>query len=47
MTELLKAKAITVKNGTLVDGTIIASTSQGDDDARWVKHKGKPTVHGF
>ena len=47
VTELLKAKAITVKNGTLVDGTIIASTSQGDDDARWVKHKGKPTVHGF
>jgi transposase, IS5 family len=26
---------------------IIASASEGDDDARWVKHKGKPAVHGF
>lgn len=47
VTEQLKAKAITVKTGTLVDATIIASASQGDDDARWVKHKGKPAVHGF
>ena len=32
---------------TLVDATIIASASKGDADARWVKHKGKPAVHGF
>jgi IS5 family transposase len=43
----LKARAIRVKTGTLVDATIIASASEGDDDARWVKHKGKPAVHGF
>lgn len=37
VTAQLKAKAITVKTGTLVDATIIASTSESDDDARWVK----------
>ena len=43
----LKAKAVRVKTGTIVDATIIPSASEGDDDARWVKHKGKPAVHGF
>ena len=47
VTAQLKARAIKVKTGTLVDATIIASASEGDDDARWVKHKGKPAVHGF
>ena len=47
VTAQLKAKAITVKTGTLVDATIIASASEEDSDARWVKHKGKPAVHGF
>jgi len=47
VTTQLKSKAVTVKTGTLVDATIIASASEGDDDARWVKHKGKPAVHGF
>lgn len=47
VTAQLKAKAVTVKTGTLVDATIIASASEGDDDARWVKHKGKRAVHGF
>ncbi len=47
VTAQLKAKAITVKTGTLVDATIIASASEEDGDARWVKHKGKPAVHGF
>ena len=47
VTAQLKAKAITVKTGTLVDATIITSASQGDGDARWVKHKGKHAVHGF
>jgi len=46
-TSQLKSKAVTVKTGTLVDATIIASASEDDDDARWVKHKGKPAVHGF
>ena len=47
VTAQLKAKAITVKTGTLVDATIIASASEDDADARWVKHKGKPAVHGY
>jgi len=47
ITAQLKAKAITVKTGTLVDATIIASASEDDGDVRWVKHKGKAAVHGF
>ena len=47
ITSQLKAKAIKVKTGTLVDATIIASASEKDCDAHWVKHKGKPAVHGF
>jgi IS5 family transposase len=47
VTAQLKAKAITVKTGTLVDATIIASASEDDADGRWVKHKGKTAVHGF
>ena len=47
MTLQLKAKAVRVKTGTIIDATLIASASEGDDDARWVKHKGKPAVHGF
>jgi IS5 family transposase len=47
VTTQLKSKAVTVKAGTLVDATIIASASEGDDEGRWVKHKGKRAVHGF
>ena len=47
ITSQFKAKAIRVKTGTLVDASIIASASEDDGDARWVKHKGKPAVHGF
>lgn len=47
VTSQLKAKAIKVKTGTIVDATIIASASKGDEEGRWVKHKGKKAVHGF
>ena len=47
ITAQLRAKAIRVKTGTLVDATIIASASEDDGEAHWVKHKGKPAVHGF
>jgi transposase, IS5 family len=47
LTAQLKAKAVTVKTGTIVDATIIASASEDDTQARWVKHKTKPAVHGF
>jgi transposase, IS5 family len=47
ITAQLKAKAIRVKTGTLVDATVIASASEEDGEARWVKHKGRAAVHGF
>jgi IS5 family transposase len=47
ITTQLKAKAIRVKTGTLVDAAIIASASEGDDEAGWVKHKGRAAVYGF
>lgn len=47
ITSQLKTKAIRVKTGTLVDATIIASASEDDGEAHWVKHQGKPAVHGF
>lgn len=47
VTAQLKAKAVRVKTGTLVDATIITSASEQDDDGRWVKHRGKKAVHGF
>jgi IS5 family transposase len=47
ITGQLKSKAIKVKTGTLVDATIIVSVSKEDDEADWVKHKGKPAIHGF
>jgi IS5 family transposase len=47
ITGQFKAKASTIKTGTLVDATIIASASEEDGDAHWVKHKGRPAVHGF
>lgn len=47
VTTQLKARAIRIKTGTLVDATIIASASEGDDEGRWVKHKGRAAVHGF
>ena len=47
VTGQLKAKAVRVKTGTLVDATIIASARECDGDARWVKHKGRRAIHGF
>lgn len=47
ITAQLKARAITIKTGTLVDATIIASASKGDEEARWVKHRNRASVHGF
>ncbi|WP_348628915.1 transposase [Sinorhizobium sp. CCBAU 05631] len=42
-----QGQAIRVKTGTLVDATIIASASEDDEEGHWVKHKGRPAVHGF
>lgn len=47
VTDQLKARAIRIKTGTIVDATIIASQTERDGEARWVKHKGRKAVHGF
>lgn len=47
ITGQLRARAIRVKTGTLVDATIIASASEDDGEGHWVKHKGRPAVHGY
>lgn len=47
ITAQLQAKSVHVKTGTIIDATIITSASKGDDEARWVKHKGKPARHGY
>ncbi len=41
VTTQLSSKAVTVKTETLVDETIIASATEGDEDAQLVKHIGK------
>jgi transposase, IS5 family len=47
VTEQLRAKAITVKTGTLVDATVIASASHEDVEAAWSKHRRRRAVFGF
>jgi IS5 family transposase len=47
ITEQLRRQQVSVKQGTLVDATIIASASKDDEDARWIKHKGRKAVHGY
>ncbi len=47
VTDQLKARHITVKQGTLVDATIIASASRDDEEAAWIKHRNRKAVHGY
>jgi transposase, IS5 family len=47
VTGQLRAKAITVKTGTLVDATVIASASHKDSEAAWSKHRRRRAVFGF
>jgi transposase, IS5 family len=47
VTRQLTAKAVTVKTGTLIDATVIASASHQDDDAKWAAHRTRKAVHGF
>ena len=46
ITAQLCDRHIAVKQGTLVDATIIVSASKGDDEARWIKHRNRKAVHG-
>lgn len=47
VTAQLKTRAVTVKTGTLVDATVIASASHGDDEAAWAGHRSRKAIHGF
>lgn len=47
ITDQLRQRHIHVKQGTLVDATIIASASREDEEARWVKHKKRRAIHGY
>lgn len=43
----LKAQAVTVKTGTLIDATVVGSASEGDGDARWSGHRSRKAIHGY
>jgi IS5 family transposase len=43
----LKVQAITIKKGTLVDATVIASATHRDEEAAWAGHKRRKSIHGF
>jgi IS5 family transposase len=43
----LEAKGATVRKGTLIDATVIASASKGDKEAAWAKHKSRAPAHGY
>jgi IS5 family transposase len=47
VTRQLKAQAITIKTGTLIDATIIASATYQDEEAAWAGHKRRKAIHGF
>src|SRR5215208_2804604 len=48
VTDQIDAQGVTVKTGTLVDATLIASASiKSDDEARWAGHRRKKPVHGY
>jgi IS5 family transposase len=47
ITSQLRAKAVIVKTGTLIDATLIASASHADGEAAWAGHQRRKAVHGF
>ncbi len=47
ITGQLRSKHVSVRQGTLIDATIIACASKQDAEARFIKHKGRPAVHGY
>ena len=46
VTEQLRARAVTVKTGTLVDATVVASASRGDQEVAWSGHRSRKAIHG-
>jgi transposase, IS5 family len=47
VTTALKARAVTIKTGTIVDATVIRSASDRDVDARWSGHRSRRAIHGY
>ncbi|MFC7554701.1 transposase [Pseudoroseomonas wenyumeiae] len=47
VTAQLRAKAVTIRTGTLIDATIIASASHSDGEAAWAGHQKRKAIHGF
>ncbi len=47
ITAQLKARAVAVKTGTLVDATVVGSASEADVDARWSGHRSRKAIHGY
>jgi len=47
ITTQLKAQAIRVKTGTLVDATVVCSASEQDEDAGWSGHRSRKAIHGY
>ena len=43
----LDGKGVVVRTGTLIDATVIASTTAKDEEAHWVGHRRKAPVHGY
>jgi transposase, IS5 family len=47
VTDQLRAKAVTVKTGTLIDATVIGSASEDDAEAGWSGHRSRKAIHGY
>lgn len=47
ITNQLRSQHVSVRQGTLIDATIIASASKDDAEARIIKHKNKKAVHDY
>jgi IS5 family transposase len=47
ITGQLKAQAVTVKTGTLVDATVVGSAGKGDGEAGWSGHRTRKSIHGY
>lgn len=47
VTDQLRAKAVAVKTGTLIDATVIGSASQTDAEAGWSGHRARKAIHGY
>ena len=47
VTGQLRAQAVRVETGTLVDATVIPSATKGDGEAAWAGHRSRKAVHGY